>query len=175
MNYLAYGARYLNYFIDSVKYTYSCITDLCSIGYKQANANTLVFFDYNSTPYLSSFIKMNSRHNGVIVWKFDLIRNLFYQYNCYIDNETKKLPIMTAHIEITQPNGNIDKIYLDDFIHSIHIEPSNINFPTLQELMGVYAYKEGIVFDRNKKHVFCYIDNNVNEIKLDLFKESFSF
>ena len=174
MDYLAYGVRYLNHFIDSVKYTYSCITELCSTGYKQANANTLVFYHNNPTPYITSFIKMNDKNNGVILWKFDMNKNLFYQYDCY-EKDSKKLPIMTAHIEIYQSNGNKDKIYLDDFIHSIRIEQSNQDFPTLQHIIEVYAYKNGIVFDRNKKHDFCYIDNNVNEIKLDLFKGIFPF
>ena len=59
MDYLAYGVRFLNLLIDSVKYTYSYIIESCATGYKQANANTLVFYDKNPTPYFTSFLQMN--------------------------------------------------------------------------------------------------------------------
>ena len=69
----------------------------------------------------------------------------------------------------------MSKIYLDDFLDTIHIEASNNNYPTLQQLLEVWTYTSGIVLDRTVKHNFVFFDNDVNEITLDLFNETFNF
>lgn len=166
MNFLGYGAEYINYCIQYYNY---CI-NILNLTYKQTTANTLVFFDKNPTPYFSSYLDLHNQNNGVIVWNYDMNKKLFYQYNCSI-KDTKKYPIMTAYIEI----NNESKIYLDDFLENIYIEASNQNYPTLQQLIEVWTYTSGIVLDRTIKHNFIYIDNEVNEITLDLFNESFNF
>lgn len=169
MNYLAYGARYINLFIESVRYITSYVSDLTSNLYKQTTADTLVFFDKNPTPYFSSYLDLKDKQNGVILWKYNINKKLFYQYNCII-KDTKHYPIMSAHIE-----SENDTIYLDDFIHSIKVESSNLGYPSLQQLMEVWSYSSGIVLNRNTKYDIIYLDNDVNEVRVDLFTGSFLF
>jgi len=169
MNYLTYGARYINLFIESVTYIRNYVSDLTLNLYKQTTADTLVFFDKNPTPYFSSYLDLKNKQNGVIVWKYNINKKLFYQYNCIV-KDTKRYPIMSAHIE-----SENDTIYLDDFIHSIRIESSNVGYPSLQQLMEVWSYSYGIVLNRNTNYDIIYLDNDVNEVRLDLFTGSFNF
>ena len=169
MNYLAYGAKYINLFIESVTFITNYVSDLTCNLYKQTTADTLVFFDKNPTPYFSSYLDLKNQQNGVIVWKYNIYKKLFYQYDCMI-KDTKRYPIMSSYIK-----SDNNKIYLDDFIYEIRIESSNVGYPSLQQLMEVWSYSNGIVFDRNKKYDMVYLDNDVNEVSLDLFTGSFLF
>ena len=170
MDYLGYGAQILNTIIESVTVVKNYVSDLLTSGYKQATANTLVFFDNNPTPYFTSFIDLHHKYSGVIRWKYDMYNKVFYQYNCVL-KDTKKYPIMTAYLEINKK----DIMYLDDFINSIRIEASNLGYPTLQQLIEVWSYETGIVLDRNSNINFVYIDNEINEKSLNIYKEDFSF
>lgn len=175
MEYLryGYGAQYINLCIDYSKLCVNYISDLLSFTYKQLTANTLVFFDKNPTPYFSSFLDLENKNNGVVLWKYDLNKRLFYQYNCSI-KDTKKFPIMTAFLEVSDSSSK-EIIYLDDFLNSVYIDASNFGYPTLQQLMEVWSYTSGIVLNRNKKINFVYIDLNANEISLNILNEDFSF
>jgi hypothetical protein len=178
MEYLryGYGAQYINLFIDYSKRCINYVSELISFTYKKVNANTLVFFDKNPTPYLSSFLDLEDKNSAIVLWKFDLTKRLFYQYNCSI-KDTKKYPIMTAFLEIydSDDSSKKDIIYLDDFLNSIHIEASNFSLPTLEQLIEVWSYTNGIVLNRNNTINFVYIDLNANEVSLDVFSENFSF
>lgn len=176
MNYLryGYGAQYINLCIDYSKLCINYVSELISFSYKKATANTLVFFDKNPTPYFSSFLDLENKNSPIVVWRYDLTKKLFYQYNCSI-KDTKKYPIMTAFLEIYKNSSKKEIIYLDDFLNSIHIESSNFSLPTLQQLMEVWSYMNGTVLNRSNKISFVYIDLNANEVSLDVFKEDFSF
>jgi hypothetical protein len=175
MNYYLYGycAEYINLSIDYSKLFINYVSELFSFSYKQVTANTLVFFDKNPTPYFSSFLDLKNNNNGVIVWKYDLNKKLFYQYDCYT-KDTKKYPIMTAFLEISDDSSK-ETIYLDDFLNTIYIDTSNFSYPSLQQLMEVWSYTTGIVLNRNNKINFVYIDLNANEVSLDISKDDFSF
>ena len=178
MGYLkyAYGIKYINLCYDYFILSSNFIFELLTSTYKKANANTLIFFDKNPTPYISSFLDLENKNSGVVVWRYDLHKKLFYQYKCSI-NDTKKYPIMTAFLEIYDSDDSSKKeiIYLDDFISSICVEASKFSLPSLQQLIEVWSYTSGTVLNRNKKINFTYIDLNVNEVSLDIFKEDFSF
>ena len=176
MDYLryGYGAQYINLCIDYSKLCINYISELLSFNYKKATANTLVFFDKNPTPYFSSFLDLENKNNGVVLWKYDLTKRLFYQYNCSM-KDTKKYPIMTGFLEIYSANSKKVTIYLDDFLNTIHVEASNFSLPTLQQLMEVWSYTSGIVLNRNHNTRFVYIDLNANEVSLDVYREDFSF
>ena len=169
MDYLSYGygAQYINLCIDYSKRCINYVSELLSFTYKKASSNTLVFFDKNPTPYFSSFLDLENKNSAIVVWKFDLTKRLFYQYNCSI-KDTKKYPIMTAFLEIYNNSSKKDTIYLDDFLNTIHIEASNFSLPTLQQLMEVWSYTNGIVLNRNNKINFVYIDLNANEVSLNV-------
>jgi len=178
MGYLkyGYGAQYINVCYNYLILSSNYLFELVSSTYKKANANTLIFFDKNPTPYFSSFLDLENKNSGVVVWRYDLHKRLFYQYNCSI-KDTKKYPIMTACLEIYDSNSSTKKeiIYLDDFISSVCIEASNFSLPSLQQLIEVWSYTNGTILNRNSKINFTYIDFNANETSLDIFKENFSF
>ena len=178
MGYLkyAYGIQYINLCYDYFKISSNYLYELVVSTYKKANANTLVFFDKNPTPYFSSFLDLENTNSAIVVWRYDLDKRLFYQYKCSV-KDTKKYPIMTAFLEIYDSTSSSKKelIYLDDFLNSISVEASNFSLPSLQQLIEVWSYTSGTVLNRNKKINFTYIDFNVNEVSLDIFKEDFSF
>ena len=175
MNYSIYGyaAEYINLCIDYSKLSVNYVSELFSFTYKQLTANTLIFFDKNPTPYFSSFLDLENNHNGVVVWKYDLNKRLFYQYDCYT-KDTKKYPMMTAFLEISDSSSK-ETIYLDDFLNTVRIDTCNFSYPSLQQLMEVWSYTTGIVLNRNNKINFVYIDLNAKEISLDVSQDDFSF
>lgn len=134
-----------------------------------SNSDELIFFHNNSNAYLSSFIDTNNKNSGVVIWKYNRYYNIFYSYNCSLKDK-KHFPILSG--SLICDNFNIN---LDNFFEDIMVENSNPNFPNLQQVIEVYSYLTGIVFDRTKPWKLNYLDNNLNEVTLDIFKESWTF
>jgi len=155
------------------KNTYDTIVHDFSYYYSAAirlfNSNELYFFENNSNAYLSSFVKCHNENSGLIVWKFNMYHNIFYSYSCAF-KDTKRFPILSASLE----NKNT-KINLDNFFENIRVESSNPGFPTLQQVVEVYSYKTGTVFDRKKEWKLSLIDTNLDEKTLDIFEDSWPF
>ena len=155
------------------KNTYNILVYDISYYYTNAirafSSNELYFFENNPSAYLSSFIKSHNENSGLVVWKFNMYHNIFYSYNCAF-KDTKRFPILSASLE-----NDSTKINLDDFFENIRVETSNPGFPTLQQVVEVYSYKSGTVFDRTKQWKLNILDNSLNEYTLEIFKDSWPF
>ena len=131
--------------------------------------DTIYFFENNPTGYLELFVNEKSIYNGLVVWKYSRSKKLFYQNKC-IHKDTKHLPILSAVLQTENFSINID-----DFINDIHIEASNLGYPTLQQVLEVWSYETKNILDRTKEWKLNYMDNNVNDFSLDIFKDSWKF
>jgi hypothetical protein len=133
--------------------------------------DTVYFFENNPTGYLELFVNDKSHYNGVVVWKYSRSKKTFFLNKCLHDlHDTKHLPILSASL-----NNGIDIINLDDYINDIHIELSNYGYPSLQHIIEVWSYKTKIILDRTKSWKLNYMDNELNEFSLDIFKETWNF
>ena len=136
---------------------------------KSLGSNDLVFFQANQNAYLSSYINVAHKCSGLVVWRYSIYYNTFYSYECAF-KDTKHFPVLSMSLECES-----NKINLDDFIEELKVQASNPGFPTLQQVMEVYSYKSGIVFDRTKPWKLNILDANVNEYTLDIFNDSWPF
>ena len=143
--------------------------------YKGYNSDVLVFFKNNTTPYIYSFIN-NNHNNGVIVWKYSRYHNMFYNYTC-LYKDVKRFPIISAVIEEVKDDNEttVEIACLDDFFNNLCVEQANIEFPTLQQIIGVWSYSNGLVLDRTKTYLMKYLDDNLEEHKKNIFTENFTF
>jgi len=167
---------FFNYGIPIITFisnTYSLLTKHYTYYYDNisriTDSNDLVFFHKNPSAYLSSFVNTHSTNSGVIVWKFNRLTNTFYQAISN-DKTTKRFPVLSASLVCDDT-----KINLDDFIESLKIESVNYSYPTLQQVMEVWAYNSGIVLDRTKAWKISYLDTDVNEYTKCIFTESWNF
>lgn len=151
---------------DSVVYDF---TYYYNIFTRSLTSNELIFFENNSSAYLSSFVNSLHKCSGVIIWRFDIYNNVFYSYSC-VRKDTKYFPILSASLICDS-----EKINLDDFFQELNVQTSNPGFPSIQQVIEVYTYKSGIVFDRMKPWKLNILDTNVNEYTLDIFKDSWPF
>jgi hypothetical protein len=156
-----YGMPVVTFFEKTYNYLYNELLDTLKM-------NVIYFYENNPTGYLEAFVK-NTNHNGTVVWKYNRSKKLFFQYNC-INRDTKHFPILSATLQ--HENATIS---LDDFINDIHIEASNLGFPTLQQVLEVWIFSSGIVLDRTKPWKFNYMDSELNEFSIDPFKDSWNF
>ena len=141
--------------------------------YKGYTSDILVIYDKIPTPYVYSFISSNE-NNGIIVWKYSRYYNTFFNYNCS-QKDVARYPIISANIEEIKEDNSIKHIVcLDDFFNTLRIEKSNTYFPTLLQIIEVYAYNNGIVFDRSKNYLMRYLDDNLGEHTLYIFNQTFS-
>jgi hypothetical protein len=167
---------FINYGIPIITFitsTYSFLTNNYTYYHdnvlKITDSNDLVFFHNNPSAYLSSFVNTHSANSGVIVWKFNRLTKTFYQ-TISSDKSTKRLPVLSATLICDDT-----KINLDDFIESLKIESVNYGYPTLQQVMEIWAYTSGIVLDRNKAWKINYLDTDVNEFTKCIFTDSWNF
>jgi hypothetical protein len=139
--------------------------------YKGYNSDLIVFFEDNPIPYIYSYITKN---HGIIVWKYSRLHNIFFNYNC-LYKDYKKFPIISASIEeVKNDNTKVEVACLDDFFYSLKIEKSNIGYPKLQQVLEVWSYNNGIIFDRQKTYLMKYLDDNLEEHTKNIFKDNFS-
>ena len=136
---------------------------------KSLTSNELIFFEGNPNAYLSSYVKTGHTYSGLVVWRYNIYYNTFYSYECAF-KDTKHFPILSMSLECEST-----KINLDDFIEELKVHASNPGFPTLQQVMEVYTYTSGIVFDRTKPWKLNILDTNVNDYTLDIFNDSWPF
>ena len=165
-----YGIPFLNYITDTCNYIY----DLCVFTYdsmiRGIYSDTLYFFEKNPNLYVGSFVDVDNRNNGVVVWKYSRFRRTFFQYNCMY-KDVKHFPIISAYISF-----NNESVYtLDEFFNNLIIERTNNTYPTLQQVLEVWVFTEGVVLNRNKSYKFIYMDTHLNEFTLDLFTGEFVF
>ena len=149
--------------------------NICNYLYNEAMStmkiDTVYFFENNPTGYLELFINNKSHYNGIIVWKYSRSKKTFFLNKCIHDlHDTKHLPILSASL-----NNGIDIINLDDYINDIHIESSNYGYPSLQHVIEVWSYETKNVLDRTKLWKLNYMNNELNEFSLDIFKETWNF
>jgi hypothetical protein len=143
--------------------------------YKQLSSDTIVFFQNNSTPYFLSYLDIHNKNNGVVIWKYNINKKLFYQYNCS-NKDVKSFPIISAYIEEVKDHGFKEHItYLDDFFKDIQIQASNLRLPTLQQVLEVWSYSNGIVLDRTKVYNLVYLNTSADEITVNCFNDDFDF
>ena len=139
--------------------------------YKGYNSDIIVFYENNPIPYIYSFI---TKSHGIIVWKYSRLNNIFYNYNC-LHKDFKRFPIISATIEeVKDDNKNIEVACLDDFFNTLKVENSNISVPTLEQVLGVWSYNNGIIFDRTKTYLMKYLDDNLEEHIKNIFTDNFS-
>lgn len=167
LNYLLFN--YVLPLLSFTKKSYLLATNYYNTITKILNSNEIVFFENNSNAYLSSFINSLHTCSGVITWRFNIYNNVFYSYSC-VYKDTKHFPILSASLICDS-----EKINLDDFFEELKVHTSNLGFPSVQQVMEVYTYKSGIVFDRTKPWKLNMLDTNVNEYTLDIFKDSWPF
>lgn len=136
---------------------------------KSINSNELIFFENNPNAYLGSHIKTGHTYSGLVIWRYNIYYNTFYSYDCAF-KDTKHFPILSMSLQCESYSIN-----LDDFIEELKVQASNPGFPTLQQVMEVYSYNSGIVFDRTKPWKLNMLDANVNEYTLDIFNDSWPF
>ena len=155
-----------NLYESQKKELYSLFDNL----YKGYNSDLIVFYDNNPIPYIYSFV---TKSHGLIVWKYSRYNNTFYNYIC-LHKDYKRFPIISATIEeVKDNNKNIEVACLDDFFNNLKIENSNLGFPTLQQILGVWSYNNGIIFDRNKTYLMKYLDDNLEEHTKNIFTDNF--
>jgi hypothetical protein len=175
MKFYLYGLSYLSQLIHFILYIKECLNEFLSVRYKQLSSDTIVFFQNNNTPYFLSYLDTHNKNTGIIIWKFNLYQNLFYQYNCS-NKDVKHFPIISAYIEEVKNDGVKEHItYLDDFFTNVTIEASNLNFPTLQQVLEVWSYSSGIVLDRTKVYNLVYLNTSADEITVNCFNDDFVF
>ena len=151
---------------DSVMYEFSYYYNAFT---KSLNSNELVFFENNPNAYLSSYVNTGHKYSGLVTWRFNLYNNVFYSYNCVL-KDTKHFPILSASLICES-----EKINLDDFFEELKVQASNPGFPSLQQVIEVYTYKSGIIFDRTKPWKLNILDSYVNEFTYDIFKDNWCF
>ena len=160
-----YGIPTYNFLNKTLNNVYESIYYTCNNILKGYNAGTLYFYENNPNVYMSSFIDTSNKLNGVIMWKYDIFTQTFYNYSCCF-KDTKYLPVLTASVELH------DKLIFDltDFVRNIKVESSNINYPSLNHILTAFEYTNGIIFDRNQSYVFKYFDTNLDEKTVNLFE-----
>ena len=175
MKFYLHGLSYLSqliYFLINVK---EYLNEVFLIKYKQLSSDTIVFFHKNNTPYFLSYLDIHNKNTGIIIWKYNIYKKLFYQYNC-LNKDVKSFPIISAYIEEVKSNGVKEHItYLDDFFKDIRIETSNLKSPTLQQVLEVWSYSSGIVLDRTKIYNLVYLNTSADEITVNCFNDDFDF
>jgi len=140
---------------------------------KGYNSDILIFYDKNPSAYIYSYIHKNN--DAIITWKFSRYYNTFFNYNC-LYNDVKRFPIITSTIEeICEDSTKKIIVCLDDFFNELRVERSNIGFPTLQQVLEIYTYTNGLVLDRNKTYLMKYLDDNLDEHILNIFSDNFNF
>jgi len=159
-----YGIPFYNLVYESINSIYSEIVFNYTNIIKGYNSGILYFYNNNPNVYLESFIDSSNRINGSIVWKFDIYKRVFFNYKCN-QKDLKYLPTISASITLH------DKQVLDvtDFFTSIRVESSNINYPSLQHILGAYEYTYGIILDRNLPYKLDLLDTDLNTKTVDLF------
>lgn len=159
--------------LSLVKDTYNCVTKVYNHYYdnilKISDNNDLIFFHNNPSAYLSSFIDIHSANSGVVVWKFNRYTSTFYQ-TISNDKSRKRFPVLSATLFC-----NDTKINLDDFIDSLKIESVNYSYPSLAQVIEVWAYSSRTVLDRSKDWKINYLDTNVNEFTKSIFTDDWEF
>ena len=151
--------------VSLVKDTYNFVIKVYAHYYDN---NELVFFHNNPSAYLSSYIDVHNSNSGVVVWKFNRYTSTFYQA-VSDDKTTKRLPILSATLVC-----NETKINLDDFIDSLKIETANYSYPSLAQVVEVWAYSSRTVLDRSKDWKITYLDTNVNEFTKSIFTDDWN-
>jgi hypothetical protein len=159
---LSFANKTYNCIMNDVLYYYNTFT-------KSIQSNELIFFENNSNAYLSAYVNNLHKHSGLVVWRFDTYNNIFYSYNCAL-KDRKHFPILSASLLCES-----EKINCDDFFENLKVQASNPSFPTLQQVIEVYTYKSGIVFDRTKPWKLNILDTDVNEYTLDIFNDKWPF
>ena len=165
-----YGIPFLNYIQETCKYfhiRFLFYYDSYQIGVK---SDTIYFFDQNPTPYIDSFIDIHNNNNAVVLWKYSRSMKKFFQYSCEY-KDVKHFPMISASITL---DGET-KFVLDEFFSDIVVERTNADFPSLQQMLEIWSYTEGIVLDRHKPYKFLYTDSHLNEYTVNLFSGSFVF
>ena len=161
-----YGIPFYNSVSDSINTLYN-IAQFYYNNVKGLNSSTLYFYENNSNVYYISSLDTHNNLNAVNVWKYDMYHKLFYNYSCS-QKDTKYLPILTA--TITLHDKHI--VDLTDFLSSIKVESSNVNYPSLQHILGAYEYTYGIILDRNLPYRFEMLDTELNTKVLNLFENT---
>uniref|UniRef100_A0A6C0D770 Uncharacterized protein n=1 Tax=viral metagenome TaxID=1070528 RepID=A0A6C0D770_9ZZZZ len=159
-----YGIPSYNFVYESINNLYNIISFNVGNIIMGYNLNTLYFYENNPNVYLSSFINTSNNLNGTVIWKYNILKRTFYNYNCSY-KDTNFLPILTATIKLH------DKpVYdLTDFLINIKVESSNLNYPTLNYILGVFEYTTGIILSRNESYVLEYMDDKLNIKTVNLF------
>jgi hypothetical protein len=162
-----YGIPFYNLAYESISNFYNEIVFHCNNIVKGYNSNTLVFYENNPNPYISSFIDTKNKLNALTIWKYDIYYKTFYNYNC-LHKDTKYLPILSGIVKLH------DKPVIDitDFLTNIRVESSNVNYPSLQHILGAYEYTDGIVLNRSLPYVLEYLDGELNEKTVNLFSNT---
>jgi hypothetical protein len=175
MKFYLYGLSYLSQLIHFLINVKEYLNEALLIKYKQLSSDTIIFFHNNNTPYFLSYLDIHNKNTGIVIWKYSIYKKLFYQYNC-LNKDVKSFPIISAYIEEVKSNGIKEHItYLDDFFKDIRIEASNLKFPTLQQVLEVWSYSNGIVLDRTKFYNLVYLNTSADEITLNCFNDDFDF
>jgi len=165
-----YGIPLMNYVSDKIKLLYnSSIFYYKSIN-SALNSDILYFYEKNPTAYIGSFIDPHNINNGVITWKYSRSAMKFFQYSC-LYKDVKHFPIISAYIAL----DGTSLFILDNFISEIVIERTNADYPTLQQVLEVWAYSTGIILDRTKAYTLCYLDTHLNEHTKNIYTENFTF
>jgi hypothetical protein len=159
---LSFTKNIYNSIVGEISYYYNTITKLTQL-------NELLFIENYSNAYPSAYINNLHKYSGTVTWRFDLYKNIFYSYNCAF-KDTKRFPVLSASLVCDS-----EQINLDDFFETIKVQASNPNYPSLQQVLEVYTYKSGIVFDKKMPWKLSMLDSNINEHMLDIFKDSWSF
>ena len=73
-------------------------------------------------------------------------------------------------------DGKLVKLYdLDEFIDTIHIEASNIGYPSLNQFIYAYMYTNRVYLNKSNDLYINYLDTSVNEFTKKLFVEDSEF
>ena len=175
MKFYLYGLSYLSQLIHFILRIKEYLNEQLSFRYKQLSSDTIVFFQNNNSPYFLSYLDIHNKNTGITLWKYNIYEKLFYQYNCS-DKDVKHFPIISAYIEEVKNDGVKEHItYLDDFFTHLRVEASNLNFPTLQQVLEVWSYSSGIVLDRTKVYNLVYLNTSADEITVSCFNDDFVF
>lgn len=167
-----YGLPFYNKTRELIKNVYTYVNETYENILFGLNSNVIVFNKTDEQPYFQYYF--NKGNNDLTVWKYDRYNKLFYNYNC-LAKDVKRFPLLSASIG-TMIDSKLVKLYdLDEFIDTIHIEASNIGYPSLNQFVYAYMYTNKVYLNKSNDLYINYLDTSVNEFTKKLFVEDSEF
>lgn len=166
-----YGLYYGVPIYNKVKEIYSYCYDIYDNIVFGLNSDEMVFYKDDDHTFFECYF--NERY-GITLWKYNKYKRIFYNYNCST-KDTKRMPLLSASIGLMF-DDKFSKVYdLDEFIDTLHIQASNLSYPSLTQFVYAYMYTNKVYIGKSENFYINYLDVNANEYTKKLFVQDFDF